>query len=120
MSDHEPPDVRDETGHLVRELHGVTLAAILEYLVARFGFPELGRSIPIQCFTNGPSIKSSLAFLRRTPWAEIISGRENSMLAGLRQAIGRTLAGTQLTVPLPNLPTEDEWAARVARLCNWA
>lgn len=65
----ELPDVRDESGHLVRELHGVTLAMILEYLVARFGWEELARRIRINCFANDPSVKSSLAFLRRTPWA---------------------------------------------------
>jgi hypothetical protein len=41
------------------------------------------------------------------------------MLTGLRQAIDNTLTGAQLSAPLPHLPTEDEWAARVARLCNW-
>ena len=65
----KPSDVRDETGHLVRELHGVTLAQILEYLVARVGWPGLGERIHINCFTSAPSIKSSLTFLRRTPWA---------------------------------------------------
>jgi uncharacterized protein (DUF2132 family) len=62
-------DARDEHGHLIRELHGVTLARILEYLVERVGFEELGKSVPIKCFTNDPSIASSLVFLRRTPWA---------------------------------------------------
>jgi uncharacterized protein (DUF2132 family) len=62
-------DVRDENGHLVRELHGVTLAQIVEYLVARLGWAELGERIPVNCFTSNPSVKSSLTFLRRTPWA---------------------------------------------------
>ncbi|MBC6991882.1 MULTISPECIES: VF530 family protein [Hymenobacter] len=62
-------DARDEAGHLIRELHGVTLAQILEYLVARYGWPELDRRIRINCFAVNPSIKSSLTFLRRTPWA---------------------------------------------------
>jgi uncharacterized protein (DUF2132 family) len=62
-------DVRDESGHLVRELHGVTLAAIVEYLVARLGWKALGDLIPVNCFVSNPSIKSSLTFLRRTPWA---------------------------------------------------
>jgi uncharacterized protein (DUF2132 family) len=60
---------RDENGHLVRELHGVKLVDILEYLVARVGFPALGETIKINCFTHDPSIASSLVFLRRTPWA---------------------------------------------------
>ena len=50
-------------------LHGVTLAQILEYLVARLGFAAMGERIPVNCFTIDPSIKSSLTFLRRTPWA---------------------------------------------------
>ena len=50
-------------------LHGKTLEAILEELVQRHGWAELGREINIRCFTHDPSIKSSLAFLRKTPWA---------------------------------------------------
>jgi uncharacterized protein (DUF2132 family) len=50
-------------------LHGVTLAAILDALVAQYGWEEMGARINIRCFTHDPSIKSSLKFLRRTPWA---------------------------------------------------
>ncbi|NJD92052.1 MAG: DUF2132 domain-containing protein [Geobacter sp.] len=50
-------------------LHGVTLQAIVEQLVAQFGWDELGRRVAIRCFTHEPSISSSLKFLRRTPWA---------------------------------------------------
>ena len=50
-------------------LHGVTLEMILTHLVERYGWEELGRIIDIRCFKNHPSIKSSLQFLRRTPWA---------------------------------------------------
>ena len=50
-------------------LHGVTLDMMLNALVEQFGWDELGRRIPIRCFTNDPGIKSSLKFLRRTPWA---------------------------------------------------
>lgn len=50
-------------------LHGVTLERIVTRLVEHYGWEELGRRIPIRCFTNNPSIKSSLTFLRRTPWA---------------------------------------------------
>lgn len=64
-----PEEARDASGHLVRELHGVTLAQIVEYLVAHVGWEALGVRIPIRCFTTNPSIKSSLVFLRRTPWA---------------------------------------------------
>jgi uncharacterized protein (DUF2132 family) len=50
-------------------LHGITLEIILTTLVEQYGWEELGRRITIKCFTDDPSIKSSLKFLRRTPWA---------------------------------------------------
>jgi len=50
-------------------LHGITLEMILTQLVEQYGWENLGARIPIQCFRNDPSIKSSLKFLRRTPWA---------------------------------------------------
>jgi uncharacterized protein (DUF2132 family) len=50
-------------------LHGITLERILTELVADYGWTELGRLIDIRCFNNDPSIKSSLKFLRKTPWA---------------------------------------------------
>ncbi|MBU1192532.1 MAG: VF530 family protein [Gammaproteobacteria bacterium] len=50
-------------------LHGVTLEQVLTQLVERYGWDELGRTININCFTHEPSIKSSLKFLRKTPWA---------------------------------------------------
>lgn len=50
-------------------LHGVKLEDILNQLVATYGWEELGEIIPIRCFTHDPSIKSSLKFLRKTPWA---------------------------------------------------
>ena len=50
-------------------LHGITLETILERLVARYGWPALANIVDINCFKNDPSIKSSLKFLRKTPWA---------------------------------------------------
>ena len=50
-------------------LHGITLEMLLNQLVEKFGWVELGKRIPINCFKENPSIKSSLKFLRRTPWA---------------------------------------------------
>ena len=50
-------------------LHGITLEMILNELIQQYGWTELGERIPIQCFINNPSIKSSLKFLRQTPWA---------------------------------------------------
>jgi uncharacterized protein (DUF2132 family) len=50
-------------------LHGIKLIAILEKLVSDYGFEILGEKINIRCFTHNPTIKSSLTFLRKTPWA---------------------------------------------------
>jgi uncharacterized protein (DUF2132 family) len=50
-------------------LHGLTLEAILTALVAQYGWPGLGERIAVRCFLVDPSLKSSLKFLRRTPWA---------------------------------------------------
>ncbi len=50
-------------------LHGITLRMMVEALVERFGWEELGRRIPIRCFQFDPSVKSSLKFLRKTEWA---------------------------------------------------
>ena len=58
----EQPNGRDP-------LHGITLEMIVTTLMEQYGWEELGRRIPLKCFTNNPSVKSSLTFLRRTPWA---------------------------------------------------
>lgn len=50
-------------------LHGITLQHILETLVERLGWEEMHNKISINCFSNNPSVKSSLVFLRKTPWA---------------------------------------------------
>jgi len=50
-------------------LHGVTLKMVVTRLVEHYGWEALGQRIKINCFTNDPSIDSSLKFLRRTPWA---------------------------------------------------
>jgi uncharacterized protein (DUF2132 family) len=50
-------------------LHGITLERILTELVERHGWEAMGDRIPIRCFQFDPSIKSSLTFLRKTPWA---------------------------------------------------
>jgi len=59
MTDQKPRD----------PLHGMTLEMILTQLVEHHGWGKMGQIIKIKCFTNDPSIKSSLQFLRRTPWA---------------------------------------------------
>lgn len=67
-------------------LHGITLKAILEDLVARFGWEELGRRINIRCFQHEPSLNSSLKFLRKTDWAR--AKVERLYLAGQRKDQG--------------------------------
>ncbi len=65
MSDKNKPN----NEQLNNPLHGVKLVDILERLVDEYGWEELGMKINIRCFNFDPSIKSSLKFLRRTPWA---------------------------------------------------
>lgn len=50
-------------------LHGVTLEAIVRALEAHYGWPGLAQRIPLRCFSQDPSVSSSLKFLRKTPWA---------------------------------------------------
>lgn len=50
-------------------LHGITLQRILEQLVNHYGFDTLSELVKIKCFTDNPSVKSSLTFLRKTDWA---------------------------------------------------
>jgi len=50
-------------------MHGVTLESIVVKLVEHYGWDELANRIKINCFKNDPSVKSSLKFLRKTPWA---------------------------------------------------
>lgn len=52
-----------------QDLNGVTLEAIVTQLQAHYGWAELGKRIDINCFLSDPSVKSSLKFLRKTPWA---------------------------------------------------
>lgn len=50
-------------------LHGITLEKLLTELIEQYGFAQLAAWLPIRCFSQQPSLKSSLAFLRKTPWA---------------------------------------------------
>ena len=52
-------------------LHGITLENIVLQLVEKYGWEELGSKINIDCFNNNPGVKSSLKFLRKTPWARL-------------------------------------------------
>ena len=67
-------------------LHGLTLEAIVTALVAHYGWAGLGQRIPVRCFVTDPSIKSSLKFLRKTPWArEKVEGLYLFMLREIRR-----------------------------------
>ncbi len=57
------------TPQMNNPLHGITLEAIVNELVAVCGWEEMGRVVNVRCFTHDPSVRSSLTFLRRTPWA---------------------------------------------------
>jgi uncharacterized protein (DUF2132 family) len=77
----------------VDPLHGVTLEAMLNALVAHFGWPGLGERIAIRCFQSDPSVPSSLKFLRKTPWArEKVEGLYLFMLREQARA-GRVRGG---------------------------
>ena len=64
MADPNPPIAQRRN-----PLHGLTLEAMLSALVAHYDWPGLAERMPVRCFENEPGMKSSLAFLRRTPWA---------------------------------------------------
>ncbi len=65
----DPPIPPEPRQHPRDPLHGITLETIVKWLFDRYGWPEMGRRIPVRCFLNDPSLKSSLTFLRKTPWA---------------------------------------------------
>ena len=62
-------DMTPPAPHPRDPLHGITLENIINQLVQRHGWSEMGRRIPIRCFQFNPTVKSSLTFLRKTPWA---------------------------------------------------
>jgi len=66
-------------------LHGVTLEALLTELVAHYGWDGLAQRVDIRCFKSDPSIKSSLTFLRKTPWAR---EKVEALYVRLRQGRG--------------------------------
>jgi len=77
----EPPKQRNNP------LHGITLETIVTALVAHFGWAELAERIPVRCFSNDPSIASSLKFLRKTPWArDKVEGLYGFMLRDISRA----------------------------------
>lgn len=62
-------DASQKREHPNDPLHGVTLQAVVEFMVERHGWHGLAREMPVRCFLFNPSVKSSLIFLRKNPWA---------------------------------------------------
>ncbi len=69
MTPTETPPSAAPTSQPRNPLHGLTLEAILTALVEVYGWEELAERVPVRCFALNPSIRSSLTFLRKTPWA---------------------------------------------------
>lgn len=103
----------DELTRLYDSAHLFLMPAVQGYGIP--AIEALSRGIPV--LLHRESGVSDI--LRRAPWAFVFEGDEQSMLPALRHAIDSTISGAQLDAPLPHLPTEHEWAERVARLCNW-
>lgn len=88
------------TTHAAKDpLHGLTLEALLIKLEARYGWEELAKRVNINCFKSDPSIKSSLKFLRRTPWAR--KEVEDLYIASLEEDAREQAAP----------PADDPWAS---------
>ena len=82
-----PPPARPARPQASNPLHGVTLETIVTELQAHYGWPGLGERIALRCFTQDPSVASSLKFLRKTPWArEKVEGLYLYMLREQRRA----------------------------------
>ncbi|MBQ0782968.1 MAG: DUF2132 domain-containing protein [Amphritea sp.] len=69
MSEAQASDAQQQSAQKNNPLHGVTLKQVVTELEAEYGWQELASRIDIRCFKSDPSIKSSLKFLRQTPWA---------------------------------------------------
>jgi len=64
-----PPKAEEQRVHPRDPLHSITLETVINQLVQRHGWAEMGHRIPVRCFQFNPTVKSSLTFLRKTPWA---------------------------------------------------
>ena len=69
MTDPANPEGSNNSGHPNDPLHGVTLETVVRTMVDRHGWEAMADRIPVRCFELNPSVKSSLTFLRKTPWA---------------------------------------------------
>ncbi|MGL6069890.1 VF530 family DNA-binding protein [Craterilacuibacter sp.] len=77
-------------------MHGITLEAMLVELVECYGWEDLGKRIKIRCFTFQPSIKTSLIFLRRTPWART---KVEALFTNMKAKQARALAPRPASKP---------------------
>ncbi|MEI8650899.1 VF530 family protein [Paraglaciecola sp. Hal342] len=82
-------------------LHGLTLQHIVETLVEKLGWEQMHEQVKINCFANDPSIKSSLKFLRKTPWAR--SKVESLYLYTMRSKSPKLKSSRNQFLPLKNL-----------------
>jgi glycosyltransferase involved in cell wall biosynthesis len=103
----------EELAKLYDDTHLFLMPAVQGYGIP--AIEAMSRGIPV--LLHAESGVSDI--LRGTPWAVVMEGEEEAMLPALRRGVESTIEGLQLRAPLPHLPTEDEWAARVAELCNW-
>jgi glycosyltransferase involved in cell wall biosynthesis len=107
--------VSDTTLHeLYAQAHLFLMPAVQGY-----GIPAveaLARGLPV--LLHRESGVSDI--LLDTPWATVIEGGEANLLPGLTKAIDAVMDGVQLEAPVPAIPTEEDWAARVVTLCGWA
>ena len=103
----------EEVEALYRRAHLFLMPAVQGY-----GLPaleSLQRGLPV--VLHRESGVSDI--LLDTPWATVLTGGPESLTPAIDQAIQGILLGAQIGVPLPDMPTEDGWAAEVARLCHW-
>jgi glycosyltransferase involved in cell wall biosynthesis len=103
-----------ELEEMYRHAHLCLMPAVQGYGIP--AIESLQRGIPV--LLHRESGVSDI--LRQTPWATVFEGGEENLLPALNEAIGRVIQGAHHAVPPPDLPTEDEWARRVATFCGWA
>jgi glycosyltransferase involved in cell wall biosynthesis len=102
----------DDLEQLYRDAHLFLTPAVQGYGIP--AIEALERGLPVLLHRDSGVSDILLA----TPWATVIEGGEENMLPALRRAIDAVIAGTQLRAPPPVLPTEEQWARRVAT-CGW-
>jgi glycosyltransferase involved in cell wall biosynthesis len=103
----------DELEALHHDAHLFLMPAIQGYGIP--AIESLQRGIPV--LLHRESGVSDI--LLDTPWATVLDGDESNIVSAMNSAIDKVIEGRHHLAPPPSLPTEDEWAERVARLCNW-